>query len=1744
MALVARRLAQCLDPGLPSGVHQKTLEVYDYLFSLIGPQGLSQDLPLFLPGISSTLTFASLTVRPLFLSLVENHILHISASALRPALKALLLALLPGLEEEASDDFDRMLRILNQLKYKLSKNDNSETLGPNGSSNRMDASILQSAELFWQSLFLASITSPSRRTGALAYLTRYLPKIGPDASTDAYAVEEVTSPEPGLLIRCFATGLTDDQPLVQRGFLDLLVSHLPLNAVVFQSKVKAEDKVVLVGAAARVVLRRDMSLNRRLWTWLLGPEIQKSVNAETDSLSSPVVGNAKETNDIQISPALFGSGYFQKHGAEAMMNSLLGMLNIDLPNPSERAKPFRISLSLMDRWEIGSAIISNLFLPLMRSIQSFQSIANSDDFEEVLRSANAFFDGVEAPLVWAEIFDLIDTKSFGEDELERILLARFIIGHFNLQGDEMLPHAPLICLALLVIIRTRQEAASEAYARQASGLLNDLLSLLPQGHTLDTRSEGVASDNLSSDDLFEDIKAYYTQSKSRIEPSHLPISHVGENLIGETVQSTLHHLDSDSSSLTLKDRVYSLKLLLARTRPSQYLQNANLSEHILNHLQAKDNAEVSSSLPLLVSLTSLSTLLYTSHQPGIYVTTEDMQSIVYALTGHIWTFLSPARPQHQVEAVRSLWQLQTVAWKWRSVESMIAGLMNQYGNHRIANVTRINEEAIAKFGVLWNHTHSLNLSARDGHQSLEDTFIDPKARFSSMLQRPLLIVVATLGDTSNKAYRASTAWIQSLSRSLLEQVLLAVLSPLASSAFGSSLISSLDGIPRVKETGKAKISDREESENTDSATFVWSLQQMSYILSAISKDQWSWFARTPMSSGSQSTLFRTRNEAHEAFAFYAFIAKICLKALYHTSLQTQALSLLQKLSDLPHSSQLIDLQVDTELLRQLESSFSGSSIFQEMLIDVLSMVLKIRASSAGKVQRSRRSVSKDLANGIMRRLSTSSEIDTRPTSVSRPPEKLLDCLLKGMSSNQAYDNLDKWVDLFCDCLPLYSGLIFQDLLQIVASLCSQVRSTFAKLQSTFVAESYDHIENLPKSLSSLLNALESCLAFAHDRLSETEESFDATKSPDLSQGFFGNMVSGVFSGEANQIRNALANNRLTVILCFQDTIRVCFSLWSWESLGLADQSLPIDSNASFRSVSLRLRNRSRQILEGLFSAEPLECLETAIELWMRFLRMKSTSEAQIVVNLLHTLEGSRPKNTMPAIFNATYSRTNPSALDASRKSSVTTSLTDKDMMTFLISYTESLEDDVLEEIWADCTTFLRDVLGNPMPQRQILPRLLEFIGIIGSKMENTNFGEEWKMRRELGDLFLRLLTAIFTIKPAGLSQDPIIKSGKALSDSDPLEPSNVTQILHQNFAAFTSLLSETDRMVTAVASLSTNMIGPAMKSKHFPQNISPELLRLIQQICKVPGTAKYWKKDLSDAFNDTRFFQNPADLVQCGWLDLLRQLVLTDKDRINEQISRLIAPAAAGMMFGVGATAARLDTDRRTQYTLRRIALLAMATEQESFVGSLPLMLTRLDELSSASHISSPSSVTRSEIFMLLRALVLQCSPIHLGSFWPFISYEVQRAISSLLPDGESETYNHISILQAAKLLDVLLFIRPDEFQLQEWLFITDTVDAIYRPENWQPIAIADELSIAMSNTDSSTPQVQSQAKGLAKPWLCSDATRGGEEVVKILQPFFNQLSIHAYERTYNTLGTVDLAACRDDLLKDLVSDMADSSAT
>ncbi|PYH91975.1 hypothetical protein BO71DRAFT_458677 [Aspergillus ellipticus CBS 707.79] len=1762
-ALVAKRLSQCLNPSLPSGVHQKALEVYTYIFNLIKPEGLSHGLPLYLPGIAPTLTFASLTVRPLFLSLVETYVCGLEPWAIRPALKAIILALLPGLEEETSDDFDPTMRLVNKFREIASKMD----------MHKQEADTSPSGHYFWQCLFLASITSPSRRSGVLAYLNRYLPKLGitdrrPSKSDInnanelpheiSVAADSVILPEPGLLIRCFATGLADEQVLVQRNFLDLLVTHLPLSSPILQSRIAGNDLQRLIIAAVGVVARRDMSLNRRLWAWLLGPEPAND-RPSFEARNSISENGPQPTPDSQ---EITQSEYFSRFGLSPLVKGLLRMIENDTPVPSEKTRPFRISLSLMDRWEVGGYIVPEVFLPIMRSVQSFGTKAPKNQFEEVFRSASSFFDGVESGVIFSELLHLIDWRSQDlssktEALLGNLELAHFILENFNVREEDMiLAHVPLLTLSTLmkmgelsaeknpVMTPDRLRLVSNGLSK----VMNSLTGLLTERafiqKTKSQKPEGSSSD-VAGSEILKRIHAFYEQSKNSLDPQPLPFvpKHLGELVIQNAYEQTIRAVDGRGDTTQIQERVNLLIILLKKLPRSRILRDRRLYLALCNRIGTEPAEATTASFAAISSIASAVTNMYFIQSPGYYISHEDVSDLIPALVRQLWQFLSPLSPKFHVEAVRCLWQLHSVSWSDHLVEAAITSLMaeSSFGGYRPLSST----EQAGRYFVLWSHSHhgTYELLPKQVQDSAQSGILYQ----ASMLERPLFIVLDFLNQGANEASQTVHRWLQDLSS--IHKIFRMVVSTL------DRLFQRSDQLEPDAENPPLSPDDYKECS--------YLLQTVSNIISTLSHNGWiSLFTQTLAAIDKHKEATTSEDDARSQ-SLHAAIFQVSLRVvsgqamtaaqdLEAVKLQQISLLVMRQLLLGPGAEEIADSGIDSFLVDRLSAVLDqgGSVAVQAALIDTLLAALKVRFAQAflppppPRPKHQRISSRERLTSPSILSF-TSDKADKTPTLplFPQPPQQLLDCLLKGISSPGSREIVEKWTVLLCEVLPLYAGSIFQILLMLVECFCKEIQLAYASLQLSFKRTEGWSDNRSEHTTIALLTGLETCIATAHERLLIEEANVPAAKSPDQNHSFFGNMVSGVFTSETSQTRSSAANNRLTVLLCFQDAVRLCFTIWSWGAVERSTLPQDPESMASFQYTSLRMRNRSRRILEHLFTAEALECLETAVEMWTK----SGSDTSPLLISLLHTLDGSRPKITIPAVFNSIYTRTNPAALDPSRKSTLTATLTESELAGFLVTYARSLDDDVLDEIWADCTTFLRDVLSNPFPHRQILPRLVEFAAILGAKMENTSFGEDRRMRKELGDVLLRLLTAIFTSKPmGGLSQESVLLGRGSIDYDSPVPhmgPDDMLSILSTSMPAFATTLGDSDRINTAVSGISTNVIGPLFRARLFPNNVSRISMAILQHIAKIPAASKIWKKDVSDAFNDPRFFGMQMDLVKESWMNLLRQWVIADKDRLSELMSRLTPPSTAGIMFGVGASAARLDADRKAQLNLRRISLLILSANNDYFITELPALLQKLEDLLGATSSSSPSSTTRAEIFMVLRALALKSTATTISMFWPLINSELQEAISSVPLGQQQEVYNPYSLLQACKLLDTLLVLAPDDFQLLEWLYVTDTIDAVYPPERFEPMALADEISQSLGARGSASAELPGEAtepsNGMKQPSLTADwirETAKDEIVDRVLRPFFDQLSIHAFESTYN-MGHPRLDVCRDDLLADLFNE-------
>ena len=149
---VCKRLAQCLHPALPSGVHLKALEVYTVLFQNIGIDNLKKDLFFYSSGLFPLLANAALIVKPVLIGIYESYFIPLG-QGLRPCLIGLLLGILPGLEE-GSDFYTRTFSLLTKICQAQSEAEQLKRLNYSReasvahSLNSFDSSISTSSSAF------------------------------------------------------------------------------------------------------------------------------------------------------------------------------------------------------------------------------------------------------------------------------------------------------------------------------------------------------------------------------------------------------------------------------------------------------------------------------------------------------------------------------------------------------------------------------------------------------------------------------------------------------------------------------------------------------------------------------------------------------------------------------------------------------------------------------------------------------------------------------------------------------------------------------------------------------------------------------------------------------------------------------------------------------------------------------------------------------------------------------------------------------------------------------------------------------------------------------------------------------------------------------------------------------------------------------------------------------------------------------------------------------------------------------------------------------------------------------------------------------------------------------------------------------------------------------------------------------------------------------------------------------------
>ncbi|XP_007423388.1 protein dopey-2 isoform X2 [Python bivittatus] len=384
--IISKRLSQCLHPALPSGVHIKALESYEVIFKIIGTKWLAKDLFLYSSGLFPLLGAAALSVKPVLLDLYENYFLPLQKSLL-PSLQAFLIGLLPGLEE-GSEFYDRTDALLVKLSLVVGK------------------------EVFYSALWGSVLVSPSVRLPASLFVVSHINRAIPGKQQNY-----IMGTDTNLTIQAICVSMLDSNVLVQRNTLEVVLFFFPLYSSLDTNESAVplfrSDVVHLLSAAVQTLLRRDMSLNRRLYSWLLGSDIKGSTAVPDLSMNA-------STDD-------YARNFFEKYSKELLVEGLIELLHqkfaeSDLEEQHHAyLKPFRILISLLDKPEIGPLVFADLFLEVIRAFYRYcketlgsdlklsysqtgnvltSAIKENKNASEIVKTANMLITSLNTDFLW------------------------------------------------------------------------------------------------------------------------------------------------------------------------------------------------------------------------------------------------------------------------------------------------------------------------------------------------------------------------------------------------------------------------------------------------------------------------------------------------------------------------------------------------------------------------------------------------------------------------------------------------------------------------------------------------------------------------------------------------------------------------------------------------------------------------------------------------------------------------------------------------------------------------------------------------------------------------------------------------------------------------------------------------------------------------------------------------------------------------------------------------------------------------------------------------------------------------------------------------------------------------------------------------------------------------------------------------------------------------------------------------
>ncbi|KAF8510422.1 Dopey, N-terminal-domain-containing protein [Hysterangium stoloniferum] len=1721
--IVAKRLSQCLNPALPTGVHQRALDVYTHILAVLGTEGLKRDLHLWSAGLFPFFEYAATSVKPTLLNLFDTYYLSLQ-EALRPVMKAFILALLPGLEEETGEFFDKVLSLLDRL---------SGTVSP---------------AFFFQNVWLIMIITPTARQTSLNFLSRRLPKL----NSDDEDFTPIIGRDVGLMVRAFSAVLEDDNLLVRRSALDLLEQSIPVNSSAL-THAPLSDQRILMRAASNVVLRRDLSLNRRLFGWLLGPGPEES-------------------------QVLF----FRKNALDLLRETLREDMFSSLQPDS---RPFKIFITLLDKWELGGPLVEVLLYDALRALKR-GVLEDGESGADLLMTANALYDAVEPLLVWKQLFAAVHTELLDDGRariFDAMSMVKFILGRLRAQEDEVQDvHLPIFFTGLVELLKN---IIAKDIERIHTDRVSETLEVLSEvsrhiSNTGLTRPLYKPDDDLGDSALpkrpYARACGFYgviigkdnsVEEEDTMTRSDVPFVTALEDLVTLSIScADVLAKNSEGRQQATASFITILSLMCDLvSRRGEYTVNVAWEpvqwlKAVLRTLESHSSFMVTDRVISTILALGVSSNL----QPQLIF---DDRLIMSKMMTAVLRFLRVSYAPYHVRAVQLVWMLDNVT-AHNHVESLIAQSLNPSRSGRL-------HEAYEAFGVLWR---------------LTDDALFPGFRFKI----PMLLVLETLKNSDSDLRRIGETWMRCSLKSYTR-----VLEPL--------LFDLLDPAIRRKPFTKTY-------NNFQISGFVYELRfdehRMNHLLEILISvikfggQGFSRVARNTPFKKSNHPGFVARVDGAKLVVTDASYLDVLLEILlrYLRSEPPEVLAPSMSHANLQIQSNVIDMiqtivargeldvprlkLVEAAIIEKLYSSVHLDKVdLQNKLLHVLhSLVSALSASSGSHHARTSNNKIVDATDMPEKELVNMEDSDrVSGHSFIQINPLLLPTLVDGITRTAGRPSLQHWLDFVLMSVPQFPRLLSYTVPPLSDCVCRQLRHSIADVKSILGHNSMKLGSFMSGTTDAefimLLNALERLVLLSLTKgydLNGLDKEDDSgldrpTQDATVGSGLMG-IVSNVFSSEVTGNNNEeFLSARSPGYHALHDAVRVLYALWSLTEKGATKPGSPESETLSL--ILNRCRTRGRKVLERLFRTQSSEVVESIVECWHK--GDLENSDHVVAFDIVDALTSS--SQTIVHMLCESISFRIMSS-DKTKRPAVNPNLSDAVIFGFLEEYLSRLEGPLAVQVWGRCMAIAKEITSNTHGYKMQIFPMLRCITMLADKVTNTTAIEDRRTRKELQDVYIKLVDNSILIAGRSLDQGtwlrrPVRDAVPANSGtSTPLPPVQAEQadekaelsaspsissiavdlpdqvnsfLVSRVLPNLRRFLFDNDKVASVCTNVVYYIIAPAMKSKATRAlDIEDGILETLRELSRIPPGVKAWKTPVADAFNDTRFF-NASPEVSQKWRPIIRAFLDSDRQVLQEIIGKVASGGSSNIFVNK-----EYETLLRS-LNLRRLSYAIFTAEKNHFLAQLPSIQEKLVDI-----LRNPNlPLMESEVYLCLRVLLCRLSPHNLSSFWPVILTELLRIFEQVTMDPPADGSDDLHvILSASKFLDLVLTLQTEEFQIHQWMFITDTVDAVYRPDSWVPEALLDQLAEIISDLPQSktrdskpatvdvSPSVQGRLNSalfyqehstvpMRRPLLTHVQQI---ESIRDLIPFFSHVSIASYEGVYHCAGNIDWTAIEEGILAEM----------